>query len=109
FLVGEMAVHGELGNPGPGGDGIHAGAIEAMFEKQVLCGLKDGGTLFKVLGPSGTTGFGGYWIHRRNYWTHQFRIITIPRSTPTVASGGILSMLPLSVRLGIASIVQIGR
>ena len=98
-----MAVNGELGYPGLGRDGIHAGSIKAVLEKQQLCGIQDGGSFFEVLGSPGTAGFGVHCIHRRNYWTHQFRIITIPRSTPTVASGGILSMLSLSVRLSIAS------
>src|SRR5690606_29565343 len=67
-LVAEVAVDGELGHAGIGGNLVHAHAIEAVQREQALGGVEDGGALFRILRPAGSlragrggrsNGFGG--------------------------------------------------
>ena len=60
FLVGEVAVDGELGNAGFRGDGFHAAAVVAVAEEQALGRLENGFPFGRVLGPAGTDGGGGF-------------------------------------------------
>src|SRR5690606_18279439 len=53
LLVAEMAVDGELGDAGLGGDLVHAGALVAMQREHALGRLEDGRALGEVLGATG--------------------------------------------------------
>ena len=48
-----MAVDGELGDAGLGGDLVHADAVEALRDEQPLGGLEDRGALAQVLRAAG--------------------------------------------------------
>ena len=54
LLVAEMAVDGEFGNAGAGGDAVHAHAVETLFDEHFLGRFQDRGTLAQVLGAAGT-------------------------------------------------------
>jgi len=56
LLVGEMAVHRELGNPGVGGDGVHAAAGIAVANKQAFGRCEDGFALGEIFGATGAAG-----------------------------------------------------
>ena len=53
LLVGEMAVHRELGNPSLGGDGVHAAAVVTITQEQALGRLEDGTTFGGILWSAG--------------------------------------------------------
>ena len=53
LLVAEMAVDGELGHAGLGGDLVHAHAVEAVGREHALGRIEDRGALAQVLGPAG--------------------------------------------------------
>jgi len=48
-----MVVDGELGDPGAGGDLVHAGADEIVLGEHLPRGLQNGGALGHVLGTAG--------------------------------------------------------
>src|SRR5690606_40725432 len=54
FLVAEVAVDGELGDAGAGGDAVHAHAVETQFDEHFLGRFQDRGALAQVLGAAGT-------------------------------------------------------
>src|SRR5690606_33942942 len=86
FLVLEMVVDRELGHTGLGGDRIHAGALVAIAQKQLLRCLQHRGTLGGVLGTPGTRSRNfrvrhilpilDWWVHYL-YYTRQYTYSTL--------------------------------
>src|SRR5690606_10548709 len=80
-LVAEVAVDGELGDPGGGRDLVHADAVEAVLQEHALGGLEDRRALGGSLGPAGggprrrTVGGQGHG----KYWTREFGNYSIRR------------------------------
>ena len=65
LLVGEMAVHRELGNPGFRGNCIHAATVITITEEQGLRRFQNGFALGQVFGAAGAAG----WQHFVWHWS----------------------------------------
>src|SRR5690606_18650296 len=63
LLIGEVAVHGELGYAGLGGDRIHAAAVVTATQEQGLRSLQDRLALGRVLGAAGAVGWQQFVRH----------------------------------------------
>ncbi|MDT4825584.1 hypothetical protein D3C72_1354050 [compost metagenome] len=48
LLVGEVTVHGQLGHAGLGGDGVHAAAVVAVSQEEILGGFENRLSLRRV-------------------------------------------------------------
>ena len=59
FLVAKMAVDGQLGNTGFGGDLIHADPVEAFLGEQQFGRFQDRSALAQVFGTTGAGDLGG--------------------------------------------------
>ena len=87
LLVAEMAVDGELGHAGRGGDLVHAGAVEALGREQPLGGFQDRRAFVQILRPAGSGGAWRAWRGRaigpsgENTRLTRFDIYTIPPSS----------------------------